>query len=452
VTDYFDSFESLSNSITAKPVGADAGMSGPILSVIGNVDSGCEVSALLPMVVDAELSGKKGVFTVYLIYNSNGYALCSDNDFLHGVMNQGDARDCVKKAMDKAGVKGKNIKSFMDKYSIHDNHAFIDGNSPDAVSVQEGVFKTALESFSDAQIDDLATLYRDSCPLVGAVGDGVNADFLPVVKRYTFKKSLIIEGAPGSGKTHLAMSFAKDFNNHLLQGHENIEPMDIIGYNVPALNDSGEEIKVWKDGALTAAFRDASNGIKTVLLVDEILRIPARERSAFTAALAPDPDGYYVLATDRVIDVKDGVAKGEVLKAHKSNLCVIGTTNVGAEYDIDDIEPAFGERFRFLRRDTTPEMVKNILICIGDKFGYDDKVKSALFDFYSGLCKVVSGGKLNTMPNIRHFVDIMELAEKPENIKREAMQSLSVWCGRQSDGRLIEDEVDIVKMLIDDLL
>ena len=119
---------------------------------------------------------------------------------------------------------------------------------------------------------------------------------------------------------------------------------------------------------------------------------------------------------------------------------------------IDTVEPAFGERFRFVRLDTTEEMVLDALDSLCSEHDLSDETKSNLFEFYKGLVKLESQEKINRKPSIRHLVDIIEIAGCDEGIKSEAEQSMSMWCGRGYDGRLIKDEVKFVQMLIDETL
>jgi hypothetical protein len=148
-------------------------------------------------------------------------------------------------------------------------------------------------------------------------------------------KPTMLLGGQGSGKTTAAKQFAygAGFGKVVvLYGSRAIEAAALIGRVLP-LEGGGT---VWQDGKVALAFRYASQGIPTALLIDEYYRILPGDRSPLIPALSAfaDPtDGveYYELTTDRVTSVKDGLAlEEEVIRAPRHMLTILATSNIGA--------------------------------------------------------------------------------------------------------------------------
>lgn len=285
---------------------------------------------------------------------------------------------------------------------------------------------------------DYETNCAGSAP-VAAKGDNLSLEEL------AFRVPVLFEGDRGSGKTTEARMFIDKYNHTYVEfgGHEGIEAPDLLGYLVPFSNKD----MVWKDGPLTEAFRKARNG-KVVLLMDEILRIPTRELSILLTALSPYK-GKYRLRTGRILDVTDGVASEETLEVPVENLCVVATTNIGAEYAVDDIDPAVAERFIIIRKDTEVEQLREVLKQHAKAASLGLKTVAACVKFFSKMTEAHRKGVVARTPTTRTLARAIELSNGSANEVQRALASQSLlWVARTSEGQPVAEQLEAVKTLL----
>lgn len=305
------------------------------------------------------------------------------------------------------------------------------------------------------------------------------ADELEYIKRFAFKANIIIEGDRGSGKTYDVMRYANETaaETVFLGGHNGIESIDLLGYLVPySANQSNsststervvgnasdflsdaEVIKqskasntqqlVWKDGAIAEAFRKASKGNKTILVLDELLRVPQRELNILLTALSPIHE-HYILRTGRIVSVENGVAQEETIKAPVGNLFVVATTNIGGQYAIDDIDPALAERFIVIRKDTTENKLKTVLKQLIARKAFDKKLTNQLSDFFINMKKAKKQGFIENTPTIRTISRSIELADTSEQVWDYIRSHILLWIGRDMEGYPIPEQEQAVATLI----
>lgn len=148
------------------------------------------------------------------------------------------------------------------------------------------------------------------------------------------QKPLLFVGGTGSGKTTTTLSWAHDnydeSNIFTYRGHSSTESIDLLG----ADTRMGSEI-VFKDGILSQAFSKAVDS-RVFFMIDELGRIPNRERKLIVNAMTPDDRGMLSLYTGRVIE-SNGRYSGETITVHKSNIMFVGTTNDGSEFDANTL-------------------------------------------------------------------------------------------------------------------
>lgn len=274
---------------------------------------------------------------------------------------------------------------------------------------------------------------------------GMQDNIEEFIDRYMFKKHVLIQGEKGGGKTygvHKKLDDAK-INYIEIDGHEGIESIDLLGYLVKDYSGNF----VWMDGALTEAFRKAQTE-KVVLFIDELLRIPKREQNIFVGALTPMSDNTYTLRTGRLIDVKDNIGRTEYIKVPTENLWVVGTTNVGAGYAIEEIDEAFADRFRIMNKMTTESELESIILSqLRDK-GLEESLVSNFLSFFKEMRDLVDGGELEKRINIRHICEIIQLTDDKSTIKEYAMDLIPQWVTQDTDGRLNKAEIDIITKII----
>ena len=254
-------------------------------------------------------------------------------------------------------------------------------------------------------------------------------DFL---ERYAFKKHILLTGKAGVSKTYTSTKWIEEsgYESEFIAGHSGLESIDLLGYWVKASDGN----LVWLDGALTAAFRKAQTH-KTVLLFDELLRVPARELSILVGALTPDSSGNYRLRTSRLTDVKDGVGETETIVIPAENLHVIATTNIGADYDVENIDVALQDRFR--THDVTMSVSTIYSICetvADDKFG--DTTISAIVDLYEQINNLVDSNELARPMSIRHLTEVINYSDTPADIASFFRDLDTIICSRNTNGTI----------------
>lgn len=292
------------------------------------------------------------------------------------------------------------------------------------------------------------------------------------LEKLAFKIPVLLEGDRGSGKTYEVFQYASSLGIEpsFIGGHAGIESIDLLGHLVPAEIEisSSEEISaddifsgksvsvnsskqslVWKDGALSEAFRKASKGEKAILILDELLRIPQRELNILLTALSPI-GGKYHLRTGRILNIQDGIANEETLSCETSNLMVVGTTNVGGQYAVDDIDPALAERFVIIRKDTELKTLLSILKEKATAKGFSDEIANRLSHFYKKMGEAKKKGLITEVPTLRTLSRAIELAEEENEVVEHIELQLLLWVGRDVYGQPEKQETELVKRLIKD--
>jgi MoxR-like ATPase len=259
----------------------------------------------------------------------------------------------------------------------------------------------------------------------------LSADLQTKFDRYAFKKHLLLEGDKGSGKTYAATMWGKDkdVSRLFIGGHEQFESIDFLGHYV----QQKDALLIWKDGPLSEAFRRARAGEKTVLIIDEILRIPKRELNILISALSPIEENY-VLRTGRAMSAKDDIAVEEVLLAPTKNLWVIGTTNLGSNYAVESMDEALIDRFKPVRKDTTPDELRRILTQTANKRKIALECVNKLMDFYAKMSRLQATKIINKLVNIRQLNEALELARNKNEIREILVDSRLLWVDRDANG------------------
>jgi MoxR-like ATPase len=262
--------------------------------------------------------------------------------------------------------------------------------------------------------------------------------------KMVMKVPVLLEGEKGWGKTREARMLAESFGAKLIeiQGHESVEAADLTGYTVRHGHDM-----VWKDGRLSQAFRLAAKGEKILLLIDETLRIPQRQLSVLLSALSPYKGNYY-LATGRIVDVEDGIGSEETLVCPVSNLYVIGTTNVGAQYAVDAMDPALQERFLLRRKAVDVSILKAAVLEAATEKGFSPTVAEKCAEFFLTMKALRPNGLVADIPNPRTMVRAVHLSDREADMKDSILAQALTWVGRDVEGNPVpEQEEAVVKAI-----
>ncbi len=347
-------------------------------------------------------------------------------------------------------MKGTKTKFNIDKYpdemaeiiskSINSNKDLLVTDDMTHYITQEladGVF--------DKQIETAKNAFADLTKQIKKYKSMDAVDLDEFLDRYAFKKHLLIQGEKGGSKTYSVDKkiVAEGYESKFLAGHEGIESIDLLGYYIKS--HSGE--LVWLDGVLSEAFRAAKTS-KTVMFMDELLRIPARELNILIGCLTPSSTGTYRLRTNRIIDIQDGIGKTELLEIPMENLWCIGTTNVGAGYNVDEADTALGDRFRTVNKVTTMPELEAILTSVATVEKKNLDIVDKMTKFYTQMRDLVDSGELEKKVNTRHLCETLQLADADDEIVSYLYDLIPTWTSMDTDGKPNKAEKDIITKLI----
>ncbi len=389
-------------------------------------------------------------FVAVLSYYSDHYILKCSDPYLEGSLNETTLNKLIRSTLDKehAPYNGKLASSLKLNFGIVPKSTACSFNQNNFTTIGP-VCEHIAQFLFDLPSETLNTLYKNysnSKVKATALKNGKVLDSLDnKFTRYAFKKHLLLEGDKGGGKTYYATQWAKnkEVEQIFIGGHEQFESIDFLGHFIQRKDGS----LIWKDGALSQAFRLANKGHKTVLIIDEILRIPKRELNLLISALSPI-DENYVLRTGRAVDEKDDIAIEEVLYAPVKNLWIIGTTNVGDSYAVEEIDEALIDRFKPLRKETSANEIQNILIEVAAGKNFHLDVVSKLMAFYKKMTHLKRTKILNHIVNLRHLKEALEFANNELEVNEIIKDSILLWVDREDTGEANAEQLTTVKSVI----
>jgi MoxR-like ATPase len=152
--------------------------------------------------------------------------------------------------------------------------------------------------------------------------------------------NILLYGEAGSGKTFFAYQLAKNLKKKIvmIQCHQGMQSSDLLGTTKPM----GDGF-IHQDGELLEAFRIAQKE-PVILIIDEILRLPNKERSSFLGNLSSVDGKHYLIKSPKPVNNGLSYVSEEII-IPVENLSVIATTNIGYKYDIEEMDAALRDRF-----------------------------------------------------------------------------------------------------------
>lgn len=368
---------------------------------------------------------------------------------------------------------------------------FHQGNSLKPISANGTIYEVCkhIIGVCDTFKDNISYITDDMLSEAGVIEKPAKKEEEPFkeLKKFAFKIPVLIEGDRGSGKTYEAFAFAKSLGIEpsFVGGHAGIESIDLLGCLVPY---AGQESKVedtsvsaadffsgdyqmkisstnsnrlvWKDGPIAEAFRKAQNGKKSILIIDEFLRIPQRELNILLTALTPMGGEYdekeqmivgakYYLRTGRILEVIDGVAREEVLSCDTRNLFILVTTNVGGQYAVDSIDPALAERFIVVRKDTEFDTLVSILKEKAREKSFNETLAEKAGLFLNRMTDAKEQGLIAEVPTLRTLSRAFDLAETEEEVKEYILTQKLLWVDRDVYGKPVKEQTEVIKNLLE---
>ncbi len=259
-------------------------------------------------------------------------------------------------------------------------------------------------------------------------------------------EAVFIAGPGGHGKTHTVKSHAEDKGFHFveLQGHGQIEAIDMYGYD----KKHGDN-HVWFDGPISQAARSAASGVKTMLFIDEFVNIPMRETAGLKAAFEPYK-GHYYFQTSRIASVTDGIAVMEEIKVPVENLQIVAAANIGSGYASEDMDKALKQRFMILHYEAEDAKVKAVLTSICKEKGFPLVLVEKLMKFKSMMELKVEEGEIAEAPTMRHLSrKFLGLMKEADDLEMVAMTQILQFVEFDVDGRPVREQVEMIEEIIE---
>ncbi|MBU6300766.1 MAG: AAA family ATPase [Verrucomicrobia bacterium] len=297
--------------------------------------------------------------------------------------------------------------------------------------------------------------------------DKINYTLCKYASRGQARVPVVLQGSQGSGKTTGARAFARQqgfAESEIIEvaGHRGVEACDLLGHLILS---NGQTL--WKDGAITEAFRSVGcseptelpglvnrshrNGAATFLLIDEIYRIPVREREIFLNALQPDViHGVrcYKLRTGRALPWKDGAFREELIYSPCHLLSIVATSNVGMEFDVEEGCAAAKERFvvAYVQTDDASfrEVVRSSLI----ERGFDPKLSAKFVKLHRALGNAKSDHTLNGALTLRTVVRAIENAFHPDDLGHTLFEIGQIWVEATETGAPLGEQLEVLETAI----
>lgn len=275
---------------------------------------------------------------------------------------------------------------------------------------------------------------------------------------------VLILGEAGVSKTYTArLEAAKSgFKVIEMACHAGTTAYELGGSYVPYHDGT----VVWQDGKFAEAMRLAGKGERVALIIDEILRTEGRALSVLLTALTPHPvTGLYSFTTSRAIDSVDGVAVMETLSCDPRNLTVIATSNIGANYQTNDLDPAIQDRFVVYMQEMTNTLLQTILASVVDKVrkqypspaggGLPANTVSQMGALWRDINNNIKAAKLTKNFSTRKLVAAIENSQNSPMRLADNLRDMRFAVVRlDNDGHPVKDELelvlDLIKTKIDD--
>ncbi len=419
----------------------------PFISQFGTVSTQAYNTAYMSTYSLATLPDKK--YTLLLSFHDGEYFIKCGDAYVEGNISTKTVDSLLRSSLGKLkNNRNKNLpKLLKSSFNTVPKSQTCNLNQKNYRAVGEAEVCTHIANFlNDLPKDVFDTLYANYYQALNeATTTQISAELEEKFERYAFKKHILLEGDKGSGKTYAAAMWGKEkmFTQIFIGGHEQFESIDFLGHYIQ--QKSGELI--WKDGPLSEAFRKANSGEEIVLIIDEILRIPKRELNLLISALSPI-DSKYVLRTGRAMSTKDDIAIEEVIQAPTKNLWVIGTTNIGAAYAVEAMDEALVDRFKPIRKDTSAEELRRILMQSATKRRFSQESVSILMDFYSKMSRLYQTKIITKLVNIRHLNEAIELARNEGEVREILKDSTLLWVERDYDGYPNKEQIHAVEIAL----
>jgi hypothetical protein len=254
---------------------------------------------------------------------------------------------------------------------------------------------------------------------------------------------VLVMGDPSAGKTYTSRKWGEaNFDHYIECGcHQGIESRDFLGGPVICETAKGGMASRWVDGKVTRAVRLAASGESVLLLLDEIYRCQSRELNVLLPMLSPvekeDGSKWYRLCSDRPIEDGKGNLMLETLECPVENLAIVGTTNVGGDFQIEDPDPAMKTRWEMVYIQLTADDIRKVVSGMVSSLGFRATLTEEVVAFWTRMNALKRDSFVDAIPTYRTIERALECADSDskEHINASFADRATSWVAINLDGR-----------------
>jgi len=275
-------------------------------------------------------------------------------------------------------------------------------------------------------------------------------DLMGILERNAFSnRQMLIFGRHGVGKTYGIRKFVEKYGYKLviIKANNSVDDIYLKGH---LMRDYDGNFK-WKYGKLSLAYKMAEKE-KVIVFIDEFLRLPETTFNNLITAMDPY-ENFYLFDTEKPIknlSLGDDSLETEELKIPTENLWFICATNIGSEYNVEELEPALKDRFIPYHLNMTDQEKYDLIKSIVKEKGFHSEVENVL-SFFKKMQRLYQSKTIPNEINIRHISDVIMLAEDPEDIKYCIFDKILVWVNNDLKGTPIKEQYEGVKKIISEV-
>ena len=268
----------------------------------------------------------------------------------------------------------------------------------------------------------------------------------------------LVVGDHGSGKTYMCEQLGDIYEKSgakyiKICCNSKQQAPDLFGTIVPTTNENGDRVFIWQDGPLTSAVRNASQGRETFLLMDEFFQLNKQMQADLKAFLSPNDKNEYQIRTGRTVDVKDGVGTVEELRCPISRLTIVGTANIGEQYDVQVGDPAVLDRFSYtFQKDSERATVENVVHKSIKTRNFSPKTEQSVMKFYDQMRKLAADKTgdmaFANLPNARTLTKAIRSAVSEDRVVDFISYQKNAWAARNLEGKPIPEQIEQIDLAI----
>jgi len=244
-------------------------------------------------------------------------------------------------------------------------------------------------------------------------------------------RPLLLAGPTGSGKTHTVLKLVEALKKegkidafYQINLSGGVEDIDLLGKIIPTGNGKWTVV----DGELTKALKDAMEGKRVFVLLEELTRASQSARNLILKAV--DTVGGKI--------VVNNFLTGETYQIDPKNIQFVATANLGYS-DTDELDPALKRRFVVVYKGYDEEAEKEILL----KMGYTPEAVDVIMSFTKSLRNLVKSEGLTPFDTgtLKDFA--MILKEDKESALDFLKWKLPEW----SESQPLEEQQELIENL-----